>query len=130
MAASRITNNWLRTALRMNTSAAAAGVDRGKGGPSGDFVPVYVSLGLIMLSFSLGSYTAWEHLAYSPSVRLNKKRRESLPEVEDPESVANEANRFVKKSIFRKVAHLQGLDDRRAGISDRTSSKDHSHLYH
>lgn len=76
----------------------------------GDFIPVYVSIGLISLSVSLGVYTAYHHLHENPSVRVNKKTRETVPEIEDPDRVLNEADRFANKSWFRKVAHVQEFD--------------------
>ncbi|XP_061369893.1 uncharacterized protein LOC133312667 [Gastrolobium bilobum] len=82
---------------------------RGKSSKSakGDFVPVYVAIGMIALSTGLGLHTAWQHLRNSPTVRVKKQRRETLPEVVEPEHVVEEADRFMKKSFFRKVAHVQ-----------------------
>ncbi|PKA56859.1 hypothetical protein AXF42_Ash002162 [Apostasia shenzhenica] len=74
---------------------------------TGNFTPVFVSLGLILLSTSLGAYSLERQLAHSPTVRVSKKRRETLPEVDEPERVAAEAEQYVKSSIFRKVAHVQ-----------------------
>ncbi|XP_024012413.1 uncharacterized protein LOC18017764 [Eutrema salsugineum] len=76
----------------------------------GDFVPVYVSIGMISLSVSFGLYTAYLHLHENPSVRVNKKTRETVPEVEDPDRVLNEAERLANRSWFRKVAHVQEFD--------------------
>ncbi|CAL9229505.1 unnamed protein product, partial [Arabidopsis halleri] len=76
----------------------------------GDFTPVYVSIGLISLSVSFGVYTAYLHLHENPSVRVNKKTRETVPEVEDPDRVLNEADRFANRSWFRKIAHVQEFD--------------------
>jgi len=73
----------------------------------GDFVPVYVAIGMITLSMGLGIYTATQHLVNDPTVRVNKKRRETIPEVVEPERVVNEAEKYVKKSCFRKVAHIK-----------------------
>lgn len=73
----------------------------------GEFVPVYVALGMIMLSTGLGLYTAIQHLSWAPGVYVKKSRRERLPEVEEPDHVLDEADRFIKKSFFRKVAHVQ-----------------------
>ncbi|PIA41322.1 hypothetical protein AQUCO_02200019v1 [Aquilegia coerulea] len=73
----------------------------------GDFVPIYVALGMIMLSLSFGAHTALHHLTYSTDVHVSKKKREELPEVEEPEYVVDEAIKFMKKSFFRKVAHIQ-----------------------
>ncbi|KAG7549861.1 hypothetical protein ISN45_Aa06g007030 [Arabidopsis thaliana x Arabidopsis arenosa] len=76
----------------------------------GDFTPVYVSIGLISLSVSFGVYTAYLHLHENPSVRVNKKTRETVPEIEDPDRVLNEADRFANRSWFRKIAHIQEFD--------------------
>ncbi|CAH8312677.1 unnamed protein product [Eruca vesicaria subsp. sativa] len=76
----------------------------------GDFTPVYVSIGMISLSVSFGLYTAYLHLHENPSVRVNKKTRETVPEVEDPDRVMNEADRFANRSWFRKLAHVQEFD--------------------
>ncbi|XP_008800061.2 uncharacterized protein LOC103714554 isoform X2 [Phoenix dactylifera] len=97
--------------------------------PRGDFVPVYVAVGLIALSVSFGLYTAKHELLYAPNVLVSKKKRETVPEVEDPDWAAAEADRFVRKSVFRRVAHLQDLDAVRAGISDPTRANDHPASY-
>lgn len=81
--------------------------------PIGEFVPVYVALGLITLSASFGLYTANHELRYAPNVLVSKKRRETVPEVEDPDWAAEEGDRFRRKSFFRNVSHLV-----RAAISD------------
>ncbi|KAJ4978253.1 hypothetical protein NE237_009033 [Protea cynaroides] len=75
-----------------------------------DFVPVYVALGMILISSTLGAYMGLLHLMYEPSVRVNKKKRETLPEVEMPDEVVNEAKQFITKSLFRKVAYVQEFD--------------------
>ncbi|EOY22680.1 Uncharacterized protein TCM_014781 isoform 2 [Theobroma cacao] len=76
----------------------------------GDFVPVYVAIGMIALSVTLGLKTALHQLKNSPQVRVNKKRRETLPEVEEPDRVLDEADKFLKQSFFRKVTHFQEND--------------------
>lgn len=73
----------------------------------GDFVPVYVAIGMICLSTMLGLYTAKHQLLYSPNVFVKKQRRETLPEVVEPDHVLEDTDKFVKKSFFRKVAHVQ-----------------------
>ncbi|OVA17339.1 hypothetical protein BVC80_1837g147 [Macleaya cordata] len=72
----------------------------------GEFVPVYVLTGLIVVAGIIGLHTANQQLRYNPAVRLNKKKRETLPEVVDPDHVVEESENFIKKSFFRKVAHL------------------------
>ncbi|XP_042492111.1 uncharacterized protein LOC122071771 [Macadamia integrifolia] len=81
-----------------------------KKGLKGDFVPVYVVLGMIGVSVSLGLYTATHQLKHSPNVLVSKKKREMLPELEDPDHVVEEADKFLDKSLFRKVAHIQDSD--------------------
>lgn len=76
----------------------------------GDMVPVCVALGMIAVSTSLGIYTALHELKDSPQVRVNKKRRETLPEVVEPDRVLNEADNFISHSLFRKVAHVHVKD--------------------
>ncbi|OMO94779.1 hypothetical protein CCACVL1_05836 [Corchorus capsularis] len=84
----------------------------------GDFVAVYVAIGFITLSVSLGIHTAMQELKNVPNVRVNKKRRETLPEVEDPDRVLDESEKFVKQSFFRKVAHVQENDHDYATMQD------------
>lgn len=86
-----------------------------KGKPVGDYVPVYVALGMISLSVTLGLLTAKQQLMHAPDVRVKKSRRETLPEVVEPEHVAHESEEFIKKSLFRKVAHIQEF---KAPVSD------------
>ncbi|XP_058092846.1 uncharacterized protein LOC131239258 [Magnolia sinica] len=74
----------------------------------GEFVPVYVALGMIVLSLSFGAYTAKHQLLYAPNVYVSKKKREEVPEVVEPDYVVDEADKFITKSFFRKVAHIQG----------------------
>ncbi|XP_002511068.2 uncharacterized protein LOC8277423 [Ricinus communis] len=75
----------------------------------GDYVPVYVAVGMIALSLSLGLFTAKQQIMHCPNVRV-KKKGEGVAEVEDPDQVVNEADKFIKKSFFRKVAHIQEFD--------------------
>lgn len=77
----------------------------------GDFVPVYVSLGLIALSVGFGLHTATHQLTRAPNVFLKKSRRETIPEVTEPEEVVDKADKFIRKSFFRRVAHVQDFDN-------------------
>ncbi|XP_038999282.1 uncharacterized protein LOC120124772 [Hibiscus syriacus] len=76
----------------------------------GDYVAIYVAVGMIALATTLGVHTVVQQVQNSPQVRVNKERRESLPEMEEPERVVDEAHKFLKQS-FRKVAHVQKSDD-------------------
>ncbi|GAB2272394.1 hypothetical protein Dimus_007221 [Dionaea muscipula] len=73
----------------------------------GEYAPVYMALGLILLSTSLGLLTGNRFLLYAPDVRVRKSRREKLTEVEEPEKVTEEAEKFFKSSFFRRLAHVQ-----------------------
>ncbi|XP_068666600.1 uncharacterized protein [Aristolochia californica] len=87
-----------------------AGRNNSKAAVRGDFVPVYVALGMIALSVSLGLLTAKHQLLYAPNVYVKKKRRKTVPEVVEPDSVVDEAERFIHKSLFRRLAHVQEFD--------------------
>ncbi|KAL5700549.1 hypothetical protein ACHQM5_025976 [Ranunculus cassubicifolius] len=76
----------------------------------GEFVPMYAAMGSIVLALSFVFITAKQQLAYSPSVHLSKKKRGSFPEFSDPDYAIDESDKFIKKSFFRKVAHLQDVD--------------------
>ncbi|WOL15902.1 hypothetical protein Cni_G24683 [Canna indica] len=85
-----------------------------------EFMPIGVMLGLVVAAVTIGIHTAKQQLVHSPGVRVSKKKRELIPEVEEPDHVAGEADRFVTKSFLRKVAHLQDIDSIRSGPSDPT----------
>lgn len=85
-----------------------------------EFVPVYVALGLIALSTTLGLVSAKQQLLYAPNVRLKKKLRETIPEVVFPDKAVDEGNKFIEKSFFRKVAHVQELGSGLQYIPDPT----------
>lgn len=84
----------------------------------GEFIPVYVALGMIMMSLGFGLHTAMQQLARAPGVYVKKSRRETLPEVVEPDQVVDMADRFIKKSFFRKVAHVQDRSHREDGMPD------------
>ncbi|KAL3617662.1 hypothetical protein CASFOL_037983 [Castilleja foliolosa] len=75
--------------------------------PKGDLVPVCVAMGMVTLSATFGVYTALHQLGRAPNVSLKKSRRETIPEIVEPERTAEEAEKFVKHSFFRKVAHVK-----------------------
>jgi hypothetical protein len=116
----------LRTAAlqgyRRSASTAAAHADGGaarvKAKPVGDYVPVYVALGMIGLSVTLGLHTARQQLVHAPNVRLDKRKRETVPEVADPDLALDDSERFVGSSVFRKVAHVQDDRSLTAGVAD------------
>lgn len=75
------------------------------------FAPVMVVLGMILVAVSIGVHTAKQQLVYSPAVQVNKKRRESVPEVDDPDYVVDGADKFINKSMLRGVAQIQEYDN-------------------
>jgi len=94
-------------------AARKAGTGGGRGLPRGDYVPVYMALGLIALSAALGPHTARQQLAHAPNVYVDKKKREAVPEV-----ALDEAERYVGRSLFRKVAHVQDDRSLAGGVAD------------
>uniref|UniRef100_A0ACD5ZCC4 Uncharacterized protein n=1 Tax=Avena sativa TaxID=4498 RepID=A0ACD5ZCC4_AVESA len=127
--ASRAAAAALRTAAlqgyRRSASTAAAHAADGAGAarakakkPVGDYVPLYVALGMIGLSVTLGLHTARQQLAHAPNVRLDKRKRETVAEVADPDLALDDAERFVGSSVFRKVAHVQDDRSLTAGVAD------------
>ncbi|CAN8256954.1 unnamed protein product [Cochlearia groenlandica] len=102
--------SMMQIRLRTYTTATTPPSTTTTAATKADFMPVYVSIGMISLSLSFGLYTAYLHLHENPSVRVNKKTREIVPEVEDPDRIINEADRFANRSWFRKLAHVQELD--------------------
>ncbi|XP_047313477.1 uncharacterized protein LOC124916759 [Impatiens glandulifera] len=84
----------------------------------GEYAPVFVALGLIIMSTTFGLHTAMQQLGRAPNVSVRKSRRETIPEVTEPERVLEDADKFMKKSFFRKVAHVQDYD-RQDQVLDR-----------
>uniref|UniRef100_A0A453PI72 Uncharacterized protein n=4 Tax=Aegilops tauschii subsp. strangulata TaxID=200361 RepID=A0A453PI72_AEGTS len=122
----------LRTAalqgyFRRSASTAAAHAERPKAKPMGDYVPVYVALGMIGLAGALGLHTARQQLAHAPNVWVDKRKREAVPEVADPDLALDEAERFVGGSVFRKVAHVQDDRSLTAGVADPVADYPYDH---
>ncbi|XP_023513989.1 uncharacterized protein LOC111778418 [Cucurbita pepo subsp. pepo] len=117
-----LTSAWksmLRTQgkRRLASSSTASTIENAatssKGSPSrseymkGEYAPVYIVLGFVGIVLMMGTHTAKQQLLHSPVVNVSKKKRESIPEVEEPDTVINSADKFINKSILRKVAHIQ-----------------------
>lgn len=73
--------------------------------------PIYMVFGLVAAAVTIAIHTAKQQLVHSPVVNFRKTKRESVPEVEDPDAVICSADKFINKSFLRKVAHVQ--DDTR-----------------
>ncbi|KAL6493235.1 hypothetical protein OROGR_032994 [Orobanche gracilis] len=74
-------------------------------GPMG--VVVGILGGMVSVACLIGIHTAKQQLLHSPSVHLTKKRRECIPEVDNPDAVIQSADKFMSKSFLRKVGHIQ-----------------------
>uniref|UniRef100_A0A803NF32 Uncharacterized protein n=3 Tax=Chenopodium quinoa TaxID=63459 RepID=A0A803NF32_CHEQI len=99
------------TVPKMKSYAATTEGEPNKGkAKGGNYVPIYVALGMIGLAVTLGLHTAKQQFMHAPDVRVKKSRREMVSEVDDPERVTRESEDFIKKSFFRKVANVQEFD--------------------
>ncbi|KAL6969176.1 hypothetical protein U1Q18_028899 [Sarracenia purpurea var. burkii] len=78
----------------------------------GDFVPIALLLGFLVVAMSIGVHTAKQQLFHNPGVQVKKKRRESMLEVDDPYYVVSDSNNFINKSFLRKVGHIQDKRNR------------------
>ncbi|CAN0890497.1 hypothetical protein LINGRAHAP2_LOCUS16464 [Linum grandiflorum] len=87
--------------------------------PRRDYVPIYVVLGFIAMSTTMGVYTLTHQIRHNPAVRVKKKERETMPEVVEPEKVEGQSKKFLDNSWFRKVAHVQEF---KSGIHDLPDS--------
>ncbi|GJN25459.1 hypothetical protein PR202_gb13288 [Eleusine coracana subsp. coracana] len=58
------------------------------------------------MSATLGLGTAALEVAHAPNVRLDKKKREAVPEVAAPDLAVDEAERFLRSSLFRRAARV------------------------
>ncbi|KAK7405921.1 hypothetical protein VNO78_07533 [Psophocarpus tetragonolobus] len=72
-----------------------------------EFAPIYIVCGMVGVAVAIGTHTAYQQLARSPTVHINKKRRETLTEVSDPERTINSASKFIDGSFLRKLSHIQ-----------------------
>ncbi|GLJ46230.1 hypothetical protein SUGI_0973940 [Cryptomeria japonica] len=72
-----------------------------------DYIPIYTLFGMILLAVSLGTLNVKHELVHCPSVFVNKKKRKTVPEVENSELVMQKSEDFVNKSIFRKLGQRE-----------------------
>ncbi|KAJ1384365.1 hypothetical protein SESBI_42624 [Sesbania bispinosa] len=85
----------------------AHSTSRMSGNLKADLAPVYIVCGMVVVAMTIGSHTAYQQLVRSPTVHVNKKRRETMPEVCDPDRTINSANKFINGSFLRKVSQIQ-----------------------
>ncbi|XP_014519544.1 uncharacterized protein LOC106776575 [Vigna radiata var. radiata] len=72
-----------------------------------ELAPVYIVGGMVCVALAIASHTGYQQLVRSPQVHVNKKRRETVPEVSDPDRTMNSAAKFIDGSFLRKVSHIQ-----------------------
>ncbi|KAK7405920.1 hypothetical protein VNO78_07532 [Psophocarpus tetragonolobus] len=72
-----------------------------------EFAPIYIVCGMVGVAVAIGTHTAYQQLARSPTVHINKKRRETMTEVSDPDRTINSASKFINGSFLRKLSHIQ-----------------------
>lgn len=70
------------------------------------------------MSAGFGMHTVIQQMGRAPGVYVRKSRRETVPEVDDPEESLEYADRFMNKSFFRKIAHVQDYDHPRYNMPD------------
>lgn len=75
-----------------------------------EYTPVYVVFGMVFVAVCIGAHTAKQQLLHAPSVQVNKRRREVVPEVDHPDDVVGCSDKFINKSFLRKVGHIQERD--------------------
>ncbi|KAI4317880.1 hypothetical protein L6164_025711 [Bauhinia variegata] len=80
-----------------------------------ELAPVWIIFGMVGVAVTIAMHTGYQQLRRSPAVHLNKKKRESLQEVDNPDGTIACADKFINNSFLRKVAHIQDhhttLDD-------------------
>ncbi|KAL6003538.1 hypothetical protein ACLOJK_023770 [Asimina triloba] len=76
----------------------------------GEMVPIAIVAGMVVVAIAIGAHTAKQQLLHSPSVHITKKKRETMPELVDPDATAVSGGKFIGKSFLRKVAQIQEPD--------------------
>ena len=101
----------MKSTFESSASSSSAGhgshQSKLKGLIKAEFAPVYMVMGMVVVAIGIGVHTAKQQLLHAPSVTFNKKKRENMAEVYDPEAAFNSADKFLTKSFLRKIAHIQ-----------------------
>lgn len=69
--------------------------------------PIAIVLGFITVPIIIGLHSLKQQLMHAPSVVFDKKKRESMFEVEQPDVAVSSSDRFINKSFLRKVGRIQ-----------------------
>ncbi|MED6182308.1 hypothetical protein PIB30_027418 [Stylosanthes scabra] len=91
------------------TSSHGSGNNGGRWSLKFDLIPIpmYCLGGVMALTLTFACHTGFQQLVRSPTVHVNKHRRETMPEVSDPDRTLNCAVKFFNGSFSRKVALIQ-----------------------
>ncbi|KAL4553968.1 hypothetical protein LXL04_039914 [Taraxacum kok-saghyz] len=76
-----------------------------------DLFPIYILLGFTGGAVFLAVRSVTMQLVHHPGVQVNKSNRSMMPEVDSPDSALACGDKFINKSVLRKVAHIQKRDD-------------------
>ncbi|KAK4372807.1 hypothetical protein RND71_008191 [Anisodus tanguticus] len=74
---------------------------------NGEMAPVYVLGGTLSVAIGLCIFTMKQQLFHGPGVYVTKKKRENLAEVDFPDAMAGSANKYIDKSVLRKIGRIQ-----------------------
>ncbi|KAM7269020.1 hypothetical protein ACFE04_024517 [Oxalis oulophora] len=88
-------------------AGARAGQQHNKYAITGEYAPIYIVGGMVVVAVAMAAHTAKQQLMHSPPVSVNKRRREMMAEVDDPDRAAASGDKFLSKSWIRKIAHIQ-----------------------
>ena len=73
--------------------------------------PMWILAGFTSLAALLAVTSVTRQLIHHPGVQVNKSNRSMVPEVDSPELSHAYGDKFISKSVIRKVAHSQKRDD-------------------
>lgn len=91
-----------------NSNSSSSG---GKLKSRADLFPIYILLGFTGGAVFLAVKSLTQQLFHHPGVHVNKTNRSMVPEVDSPDSALASGDKFITKSVLRKVAHIQKPDD-------------------
>ncbi|KAI3818580.1 hypothetical protein L1987_12392 [Smallanthus sonchifolius] len=76
-----------------------------------DLFPIYILLGFTGAAVVLAVRSVSQQLFHHPGVQVNKTNRSMMPEVDNPDTALASGDKFITRSVLRKVGHIQKRDD-------------------
>eukprot|EP00271_Cylindrocystis_brebissonii_P010561 TRINITY_DN26777_c0_g1_i1.p1 TRINITY_DN26777_c0_g1~~TRINITY_DN26777_c0_g1_i1.p1 ORF type:complete len:147 (+),score=16.46 TRINITY_DN26777_c0_g1_i1:230-670(+) len=70
--------------------------------------PLYPMFGMVVLGLSLAGMNSYRELVTTPEVTLSKRRRASIPELDESDNMKAEGRLYHDSSPLRKLAHTEG----------------------